>query len=119
MILDDGYCRTALQNGVVDVALGATAIKSTGIRLIQRRGSFDARWEVRVRDKLHAERNCLGRPFGDALLRLCVSELLVRHIQAAEDLLERSANRVIGLMFSHQDEGKIALVHLPRNVGEG
>jgi hypothetical protein len=35
--------------------------------------------------------------------------LLVRHIHAAEGLLERSANRVIGLMFSHQEEGKIAL----------
>jgi hypothetical protein len=34
--------------------------------------------------------------------------LLVRHIHAAEGLLER-ANRVIGLMFSHQEEGKIAL----------
>src|SRR3982074_797728 len=100
MILDDGCCRTALQNGVVDVALRATAIKSIGIRLIQRRGSFDSRWEVRVRDKLHAERNRIGRPFGDRRLRLCDSELLVRHIHAAEGPLERSANRVIGPMFS-------------------
>src|SRR3982074_2656877 len=104
MVLSDGYCRTALQSGVVDVALRATDIKSIGIRLVQRRGSFDARWEVRVRDKLHAERNCIGRPFGDRLLRLCDSELLVRHIRTAEGLLERSANRVIALMFSHQEE---------------
>src|SRR5258708_2231442 len=119
MILDGGCCRTALQNGVVDVALRATAIKSVGTRLIQRRGSFDARWEVRIRDKLHAERDRIGRPFGDRRLRLCDSELLVRDVHAAEGLLERSANRVIALMFSHQEEGKIALVHFPRNVGEG
>src|ERR1700704_3461259 len=104
LILNDGYCRTALQSGVVDIALRATDIKSIGIRLIQRRGSFDARWEVRVRDKLHTKRNCIGRPFGDRRLRLCDSELLVRHIHAAEGPLERSANRVIALMFSHQEE---------------
>src|ERR1700704_2349077 len=115
--LDDGYCRTALQNGIVDVALRATAIKSIGIRLIKRRGSCDARWEVRVRDELHAKCNCIGRPCGDRLLRLCDSELLVRHIHAAEGLLEGSANRVIALMFSHPEESKIALVHFPRKVG--
>src|SRR3982074_839257 len=100
LLLNDGYCRTALQSGVVDIALRATDIKSIGIRLVQRRASFNARWQVRVRDKLHAERNRIGRPFGDCRLRLCNSELLVRHIHAAEGLLERSPNRVIGPMFS-------------------
>src|ERR1700730_1022444 len=117
--LSDGYCRTALQSGVVDIALRATEIKSIGIRLVQRRASFNARWQVGVRDKLHPERDRIGSPFRDRSLRVLDSELLVRHRHAAEGLLEGSANRVIALMFSHQEEGKIALVHLPRNVGEG
>src|SRR5260221_10128718 len=117
MSLNDGSFWTALEGGVVDIALRAGAIKSIGVRLVQRRGGFDARREVRVRDELHAERNRGGLPFGDRRLRLCDSELLVRYVRAAEGLLERSADRVIGLVFSHQEEGKIALVHFPRNVG--
>src|ERR1700682_1286071 len=105
MILNDGYCRTALQSGVVDIALRATDIKSIGIRLIQRRGSFDARWEVRVRNKLHPERDRIGRPFSDRSLSRLDSELLVRNIHSAERLLESSADRILGLTFSHHEEG--------------
>src|SRR4030081_1949803 len=73
LMLTDGYCRTPLQSGVVDVALRATDIKSLGIRIIQRLASFDARWQVGVRNKLHAERNRIGRPFADRLLPMCES----------------------------------------------